>query len=294
MVDCRDRIHGQIVVKLVNLLPRIVTSVAVTILSGCYPSFLTSRPEAEIIVTDETGAPLEGATVTLGTMEWHGVGGQNTFEKFSTDREGKVEFGKQHAWAMQVMLPDGGTSYRWSMCVSKPGFEAIPMASMKFNEVIKVAMYPSAVASECEWRQYESGPHVKERDARWIEVAGGSWQTHPGFAMIMDEKIRGAMEASARQQGIKLRSWSEYRFQYQARGTGIRDMRLFVHAICRAPADFDLNKSFYSEPDDRACFFDTTYTNQTYTDQPESAFGPLRIVVGRTDRMGVSRDAQVR
>ena len=90
------------------------------------------------------------------------------------------------------------------------------------------------------------------------------------------------MEASARQQGIKLRSWSEYRFQYQARGAGIRDMRLFVHAICRAPADFDLNKSFYSEPDDRACFFDTTYTNQTYTDQPESAFGPLQIVGGET------------
>ena len=71
--------------------------------------------------------------------------GQTTFEKFSTDHEGKVEFGKQHAWAMQVMLPDGGTSYTWSLCVSKPGFEAIPMVSMKFNEVIKVAMYPSAV-----------------------------------------------------------------------------------------------------------------------------------------------------
>jgi len=281
-------------VQLANLLPGIATIVAVVTLSGCFPSILTSRPGAEIIVTDEFGAPLEGATVTLATMEWHGVGGQNTFEKFSTDHEGRVEFGKQHAWAMQVMLPDGGTSYTWSLCVSRPGFEAIPMVSMKFNEVIKVAMYPSAVASGCEWRQYESRPHVKERDARWIEVAGGEWQTHPGFAMIMDEKIRNAMEASARQQGIKLRSWSEYRFQYQARGAGIRDMRLFVHAICRAPADFDLNKSFYSEPDDRACFFDTTYTNQTYTDQPESAFGPLQIVVGRTDRMGVSRDAQVR
>ncbi len=35
-------------------------------------------------------------------------------------------------------------------------------------------------------------------------------------------------------------------------------MHSFVHAICRAPAEFDLSKSFYSEPDDRACFFDTT------------------------------------
>ena len=264
--------------QLANLLPGIATTVAVATLSGCYPSILTSRPKAEIIVTDESGAPLEGATVTLGTTEWHGIGGPTTFEKFSADHEGRVKFGKQHAWAMQVMLPDGGTSYTWSLCVSKPGFEAIPMVSMKFDEVIKVAMYPSALASECEWRQYEYGPHVKERDARWIEVAGGEWQTHPGFAMIMDERIRSAMEESARQQGIKLRSWSEYRFQYQARGNGPRDSRLFVHAICRAPADFDLNKSFYSEPDDRVCFFDTTYTNQTYTDQPESAFSPLQIV----------------
>ena len=102
--------------KRVNLLPGIATSVAVTIRSGCYPSFLTSRPEAEIIVTDESGAPLGGATVTLATREWHGIGGQNTFEKFSTDHEGRVEFGKQHVWAMQVMLPDGGTSYTWFCC----------------------------------------------------------------------------------------------------------------------------------------------------------------------------------
>jgi hypothetical protein len=151
---------------------------------------------------------------------------------------------------------------------------------MKFDEPIKVAMYPSAVPSECQWQQHEATPRVKEREARWVEVEGGEWLTHRGFVMIMDEKIRDAMEASARQQGIKLRYWSEYRFQYQARGNGIRDTRLFVHAICRAPAAFDLSKSFYSEPDDSACFFDTTYTSQNYTDQPKPAFSPLQIVAG--------------
>ena len=251
--------------------------VAAFILCGCYPSLLTSRPKAKICVTDESGAPLEGATVTLGTMEWHGIVGQNTLEKFLTDREGRVKFGRRHDWAVQVLLPDGDRRYSWSLCFSKPGFEAIPMVFMKFGGPIKVAMYPSAVPSECQWQQYESTPRVQEREARWIEVEGGEWQTHRGFAMIMDEKIRGAMEASARQQGVKLRSWSEYRFQYQARGNGIRDTRVFVHAICRAPAEFDLGKSFYSEPDDRACFFDTTYTSQSYTDQPESAFSPLEF-----------------
>jgi hypothetical protein len=268
-------------VQRANLLPGIATIVAALMLGGCYPSSLTSRPEARITVTDESGAPLVGATVTLATMEWHGIGGRNMFEKFLTDREGEVEFGKQRDWAVQVMLPDGGVRYSWSLCFSKPGFEAIPMVFMKFDEPIKVAMYPSAVPSECEWQPHEAMPRVKEREARWIEVEGGEWQTHPGFAMTMDEIIRDAMEASARQQGIKLRSWSEYRFQYQARGTGLRDTRLFVHAICRAPAEFDLSKSFYSEPDDSACFFDTTYTNQSYADQPESAFGPLQVVAGR-------------
>jgi hypothetical protein len=260
-----------------NLLPTIVPIAAMGILSGCYPASLTSRPEAEIIVTDESGAPIEGATVTLGTVKWRGVVGQNTLEEFSTDREGRVEFGRQDDWVIQILLPDGDTRYSWSLCFSKPGFEAVPMVFRKSGEPIKVAMYPSAVLSECQWPQYEFGPRVKEREARWIEVEGGEWLTNRGITMLMDEKIRGAMEASARQQGIELRPWSEYRFQYQTRGTGVGDSRLFVHAICRAPAEFDLNKSFYSEPDDRACFFDTIYTNQTYTNQPESAFGPLQL-----------------
>lgn len=263
-----------------NLLPQIVTIVAALILSGCYPSFLTSRPKAEIIVTDEAGAPLEGAKVTLGTKEWHGIVGQNTLEKFLTDQKGRAKFGRQHRWAMQLMLPDGDRRYSWSLCISKAGFEAIPMVFMKFNEPIKVEMYASAVPSECQWQQYEGEPRVKEREARWIEVTGGQWQTNGDFVMMMDENIRGAMEASARQQGIMLRPWSEYRFQYQARSNGIGDRRLFVHALCRAPADFELEKTFYSEPDGRACFFGTTYTSQTFTDQPKSAFGPLQIAAG--------------
>jgi hypothetical protein len=270
-------------VQRTNLLPGVATTVAAIILSGCYPSFLTSRPDLEIIVTDESGVPIEGATVTLGTMEWRGVVGKTTLEEFVTDREGKVEFDSQRRWVMQLMLPDGDTRYSWSLCFSKPGFEAIPKTLWKFNEVIKVAMYPSAAASECEWQRLFSRPRVKEREARWIEVAGGEWETHIGFAMTMDETIRAAMEASARQQGIKLRSWSEYRFQYQARGHHGRDRRLFVRAICRAPADFDLTLSFYSEPDDRACFFDTTYTIQIFADQPKSAFGPLKLAAGRAD-----------
>jgi hypothetical protein len=231
-------------------------------------------------VTDESGAPLLGATVTLGTMEWHGIVGQNTTEAFVTDSEGNVELDGERDWAVQVLLPDGDVRYSWTLCFSKPGFEAIPLWwDIDFDQPIEVAMYASPATSRCEWPDWTGHtPWVKERDERWIEVEGGEWQTHAGFAMIVDQSVRAAMQTSAREQGIELRSWSEYRFQYQARGDGLRDTRLFVHAICRAPADFDLTKGFYSEPDDRACFFDTTYVSQGYTDQPKPRFEPLRLV----------------
>jgi hypothetical protein len=259
----------------------VAAAVVATGLSACIPSSLTSRPRATIIVTDESGVPLEGATVTLGTIEWHGVGGEITTQDFTTDRAGRVEFDGERVWRMQIMLPDGDVRFSWAMCISKPGFESVPLLRIDFKQPVEIAMYPSEVNSVCEWRQDEHRPIVREREARWIEVEGGQWPTHGGFTAIMDEAIRGAMEASAREQGIKLRSWSEYRFQYQARGSGLRDTRLLVHAICRAPADFDLTKSFYSEPDDGACFWDTTYTNQSYADQPKSAFAPLQAVTGR-------------
>jgi hypothetical protein len=230
-------------------------------------------------VTDESGAPLSGATVTLGTVEWHGIVWENTTEDFVTDREGKVELDGERDFAMQILLPDGDVRYAWTLCVSKPGFEAVPMWwSIDFDRPIDVAMYSSAVASRCEWRDGDQTPRVEEREARWIEVEGGEWETHSGFVMIADHSVRAAMQASAREQGIALRSWSEYRFQYQARGDGMRDAHLFVHAICRAPADLDLTKEFYAEPDDSGCFFDTTYVSQGYTDQPEPHFEPLKTV----------------
>lgn len=247
-------------------------------LSGCYPSFLTSQPETRIVVTDETGTPLEGATVTLGTREWHGIVGRNTRQDFVTDREGTVEIDDEHVWAMQILLPDGDRRYSWSLCVSKPGFEAIPKISLDFSEPIRFSMYPSSVNSVCEWPDGDHTPRVKEREARWTAVEGGRWQSNRGITWMLDEEIRAVMEASAREQGIRLHSWSEYRFQYQTGGDDAgRDSYILIHALCRAPANVDLTKVFYSEPDDGSCFFDTKYTRQVWTDQPKPSFAPLKI-----------------
>ncbi len=256
-----------------------VLTIASFALSGCYPTFLTSRPEVQIVVTDEAGTPLEGAKVTLGTIERHGLGGRNTLQDFLTDREGEVEIDDEHEWHMQILLPDGDVSYSWSLCVSKPGYEAIPMIWANFDEPVKISMYPSPVNSVCEWPTSDDVPRVKEREARWIEVKGGRWPSTLGTAWILDEKIRTAMEASAREQDIKLHSWSEYRFQYQMGGDDAgRDSHILIHALCRAPTDADLTKAFYSEPDDGSCFFDTKYTRQVWADQPTPSFGPLKIV----------------
>jgi hypothetical protein len=264
-----------------KLLPGVATTFAVISLVGCYPAFLTSRPRAKIVVTDESGAPLGGATVTLGTLESHGVGGRLTQQDFRSDLGGRVEIDSDHVWAMQILLPDGDVSYYWSLCVSRPGFEAVPVLRPNFRDTIKVAMYSSAVNSECKWQLDGSWPRVEERMARWIEVEGGKWQSNTGITMILDEDFRPAMEASAREQGIQLHSWSEYRFQYRTGGddTG-KDSFILIRALCRAPVEVDLTKAFYSEPRAGACYFDTKYTRQVWVGQPKPSFGPLRIVAG--------------
>jgi hypothetical protein len=71
-------------------------------LSACFPSFITSRPRAAITVTDERGVPLEGATVTLGTTEWHGPGGVKSTQIFTTDSAGSVRFGAERVWKLQI------------------------------------------------------------------------------------------------------------------------------------------------------------------------------------------------
>lgn len=265
---------------------RLLTAAAILamagLLVGCFPSFLTSRPEAEIFVTNESGAPIEGATVTLGILERHGVVGRITRQDFVTDRHGKVEVDADHEWRMQVMLPDGDVSFSWSLCISMPGFEATPLNWIRFDEPIRVALYGSAMASECEWAQYDFGPRVRAREARWIQVGGN--QQEAGLARSpLEEQIRTVMEASAREQGITLHSWSEYRFQYRVdRDAATRNTQFLIHAICRAPPDVDLTQAFYWEPDAGACFFETVYTAQVWADQPKPRFGPLKIVSGKT------------
>src|SRR4051812_45336342 len=261
-----------------NLLASTAATAAAFCLAGCYPTFLTSRPAAKIIVTDESGTPLERARVILSTQERHGPGGAVTQQEFLSDHEGRVDIDSEHEWAMQILLPDGDVSYSWTLCISRSGFEAAPVLRPNFRKPIRVALYPSALNSQCEWQPQESWPRVKEREARWIEVEGGKWQSNAGITMILDQELRAAMEVSAHEQGVRLHSWSEYRFQYQTGGDSSRDSFILVRALCRAPAEVDLTRAFYSEPDQGTCYFDTRYTRQVWADQPKSSFGPLRIV----------------
>ena len=241
-------------------------------LAGCFPTLLTSQPKARITVVNESGAPLPGATVTLTTVKSIGLGGTSTRQDFLTDSEGKVFIKKKHAWAMQVYLPDATTSYGWTMCVSKAGYEATPLIWPKVAEPMRISMYASPVQSECLWDDNGRLPRVVRREGRWIEVEGGTWLSNQGITDRMDDGIRAAAEASAGERGLQLHSWSEYRFQFQTRGTqpGV-DYLLYVHAFCEAPADFELTKSFYTRADAGTCFFDTTY--DTY----QLAFGPFKM-----------------
>ena len=240
------------------------TIVAVFILSGCYPSLLTSQPEAEIIVTDESGAPLVGATVALGTMEWRGIGGRNTLEKCRTDHKGRVEFGKQHDWAVQSVVLDWRCLVLVVAVLLKAGFEAIPMVFMKFDQPIKVTMYPKRGAFGM--------PVAAIRDQRpaWRSVkhAGSKSKAASGRQTAASHdhgrKYRRAMEASTRPQGQ-----APFLVRIPLSLPGARQWPP-GHTIVR-PHDMpcasgnQLSSRSIRKPDDPVCFFDTAYTSQGYT-----------------------------
>jgi hypothetical protein len=240
-------------------------------LSGCYPTWLTSRPKARIVVTDAVGAPLQGATVTLGTVEMHGIVGRQTRQDFLTDKSGRVQIKKKHRWAVQILLPDGDVGYSWSLCVARPGFLAVAFIAPEFEEPIHIPLAPSAVKSECHWPKEQMSPQVIEwKPGRWIEVEGGVWTPDNATMTAIAASIQGIAESSA--QGIRreLRPWSEYLFQYQGRMTGSTPW-VYIKALCQTPPEGNVDScTFEMTYDAKRGRFDSFDMNSAVTDPTPS------------------------
>ncbi len=228
-------------------------------LAGCVPTLLTAQPKAEIVVTDTSGAPMRAATVTLGTVEMHGIVGRLTRHEFLTDHHGKVAIKRKLKWAVQVLLPDGGVGYWSTLCVARPGFRAVAIVKPEFGEPIRVSLVPSSIKSECHWSEHQMLPQVAEWKAgQWNEVEGGPWTPDNGTMIAIAGAIQGVAESTAQGYRRELRPWSEYQFQYQGRLTGTTPY-VYIKALCEPPSTVDPRKAFDNRTGGSSCFFQMTY-----------------------------------
>jgi hypothetical protein len=228
-------------------------------LAGCIPRLLTAQPKAQIVVTDTGGTPVEAATVTLGTVEMHGIVGRLTRQEFLTDQHGKVAIKRKLKWAVQVLLPDGDVGFWSTLCVARPGFKAVAIIKPEFESPIHVSLAASTVKSECHWSRWQMLPQVAEwNSGQWNEVEGGPWTPDNGTMIAITGAIQGVAESSAQGYRQELRPWSEYQFQYQGRMTGTTPY-VYIKALCEPPSTADPRKTFDDRTDGSSCFFEMTY-----------------------------------
>ena len=92
-------------------------------LTGCvpFPNYRTVQPPAQLTVSDEKNAPVEGAAVTLTTNI--NLGAKETRETKTTDARGLAVFEKRSEWQTETLMLHGSNVYFWGWCVQKPGFK---------------------------------------------------------------------------------------------------------------------------------------------------------------------------
>ncbi|WP_106374289.1 hypothetical protein [Vreelandella songnenensis] len=94
------------------------------LLSGCvvYPINKTLQPEAEILVTDAEGKPLQGAWVTLISSSYpYGFEQMRTGDQ--TNDRGEASFQSIKEWRTESLMLHGSNVFFWNWCVVKPAFE---------------------------------------------------------------------------------------------------------------------------------------------------------------------------
>ena len=199
--------------------------------------------------------PLQGADVVLGT--YSGFPSHVELKTFVTGQDGRVVLKRIRKWELQIFLPDAVTGFGWSLCVSRPGYQAVAIPRPEFGNPVHVAMPASVVTSECRWSRGSAVEVIDWKAGKWIEVEGGTWKAD-GASKAVGDDIQAEAETHAHSLGRELRPWSEYLFQYQGRTTGSTPY-LYIKALCQTPADFNLQKTFYEGTDGDACSFEVTY-----------------------------------
>lgn len=92
------------------------------LLAGCIPLLTVTQPEAEIVVTEEDGTPIEGALVNFAS-QLYGPNGKTEFVRVETDQRGTVRLDRESYVQIALLAVDGVAIFGFSYCIEKAGFQ---------------------------------------------------------------------------------------------------------------------------------------------------------------------------
>lgn len=92
------------------------------LLAGCIPLLTVTQPAVEIVVTDESGAPIEGALVNFAS-QLYGPDGKSKFVRVKSDQSGTIRLARESYVQIALLAVDGVAIYGFSYCIEKPGFQ---------------------------------------------------------------------------------------------------------------------------------------------------------------------------
>lgn len=126
------------------------------VLAGCIPLLTVTQPKAEIVVTSEDGAPVEGALVIFAS-QLYGPGGDTTFVRVRTDQSGMVRLDKESYIQIAVLAVDGVAIYGFSYCIEKTGFQPVVRNSLSnkyFKDLpLRESLARSHAGGSCVWNE---------------------------------------------------------------------------------------------------------------------------------------------
>ncbi|WP_020412208.1 hypothetical protein [Microbulbifer variabilis] len=125
---------------------KLIIVVAMFLLSGCYPINKTLQPASMITVQNESGEPLQDATVTLVSNAYP-YGFEKTRMSIDTNYKGEAVFPKIKEWRVEALMIHGAEVYFWNWCVYKEGYFTYLTkngSSKDFNRNATITMLPGA------------------------------------------------------------------------------------------------------------------------------------------------------
>lgn len=128
------------------------------VLSGCWPELKVAEPRAHIAITDESGAPIDGARVMVITQQY--FLGPTHVHEFLTDSKGVVDLRPQRQWVIEGALPDASVWFDWTFCVEKAGYRAVQAPLEHSRKATAIVLEPSVRKSTCEPPD-QVYPHVR-------------------------------------------------------------------------------------------------------------------------------------